>query len=90
MQSCNKRASHGGLARQAHDEQAAAKWLKVGLVALGLHPADLGGIPNGAPEMLVLGTWLRQRTKLRLGLAPPRVLSAACFKANRFPSMAQL
>jgi len=43
-EACQKRASHSGPARQAHDEQAAAKWLGLGLKALGLRPADLGGM----------------------------------------------
>jgi REP element-mobilizing transposase RayT len=68
-----KRASHSGPARQAHDEQAAAKWLRLGLAALDLRPADLGGMLKGAPEKAVLAAWLRQRTTASLGWIAERL-----------------
>ena len=68
-----KRASHSGPARQAHDEQAAAKWLRLGLAALELRRADLGGMLKGAPEKAVLAAWLRERTTVSLGWIAERL-----------------
>jgi len=68
-----QRTSHWGPAWQAHDERAAARLLRLGLEAQELRPADLGGMPKGAPEKAVLAAWLRQRMTASLGWIAERL-----------------
>jgi putative transposase len=68
-----QRASHGGGARQAHDQQAAESCLRLGLRAVGLDRRRLGELPKGAPEKAALAWWLRQRTTVGLSWVAGRL-----------------
>jgi putative transposase len=61
-----RRESLSGVAREAHDERAAERRLKLGLKALGLSEAELERLPKGAAEKIVLAWWLREQTTVPL------------------------
>jgi len=46
----HRRESRSGAGRQAHNEQAAEKMLKLGLKALGTRKETLAGMRKGVPE----------------------------------------
>jgi hypothetical protein len=61
-----RRESHAGGVRQAHDQHEAARLLSKGLRRLRLQPAELVTLPKGRMEKLVLAWWLRRHTTVSL------------------------
>ena len=60
----NRRESHSGPARRAHDEAEAGRMLAAGLRGLGLKAADLSQPPKGQTEKQVLAWWLHGQTSV--------------------------
>jgi putative transposase len=57
-----RRESHGGAARQSHDQAEAERILAGGLRTLELRREGLVTLPKGQPEKQVLAWWLHGRT----------------------------
>ena len=61
-----QRESLSGEAKARHDTVGAEAALARGLCALQLSQTELGRLPKGAPEKVVLAWWVRQRTTVPL------------------------
>ena len=59
-----KRESYGGDAKRAHDDRAAAAWLRQGLAAYSLTVERLARLKKSDKRKLVLAWWLSRHTSV--------------------------